>query len=76
MSKNKIQKQAEQKAQELYNEAMVCSKMAAKHDRKNFEGIKSKFWKIVSKLEKIHREKPTLISNDQKRKLDQAKMKF
>ena len=76
MSKNKIQKQAEQKAKELYNEAMVCSKMAAKHDRKNFEGIKSKFWKIVSKLEKIHREKPMVISNDQKRKLDQAKMKF
>ena len=76
MSKNKIQKQTQQKAEELYAEVMVCSKMAAKNQRKNFEGIKSKFWKTVSKLEKIHRENPSVISNDQKRKLDQAKMKF
>ena len=57
MSKNqKSQQKAQQKADELFAEALVCSKMATKNKRANFEGIKSKFWRTVAKLEKIHRE--------------------
>ena len=77
MSKNqKTQQKAQQKAAELFAEALVCSKMATKNKRANFEGIKSKFWRTVAKLEKIHRENQMALSTDQKRKLDQAKMKF
>ena len=77
MSKNqKSQQKAQQKADELFAEALVCSKMATKNKRANFEGIKSKFWRTVAKLEKINRENQMALSTDQKRKLDQAKMKF
>ena len=76
MSKNKNQQKVQQKADELFAEALVCSKMATKNQRNNFLGIKSKFWKTVSKLDKINRENKMVLSIDQKRKLDQAKMKF
>ena len=76
MPKTKTQKQAQKKAEELFAEAMICSKMATKNKRTNFEGIKSKFWKTVSKFEKITRENQLIISDGQKKKLDQAKMKF
>ena len=76
MSKNKNQQKAQQKADELFAEALVCAKMATKNKRNNFEGIKTKFWRNVSKLERINKENSLVISNDQKKKLDQAKMKF
>ena len=76
MSKTKNQQKAQQKADELFAEAIVCSKMATKNKRNNFQGIKSKFWKTVSKLERINKENSLVIPNDQKKKLDQAKMKF
>ena len=75
-SQQKSQQKAQQKADELFAEALVCSKMATKNKRANFEGIKSKFWRTVAKLEKINRENQMALSTDQKRKLDQAKMKF
>ena len=76
MSKTKNQQKAQQKSDELFSEALTCSKMATKKQRNNFEGIKTKFWRTVAKLERINNENSLVISNDQKRKLDQAKMKF
>ena len=76
MSKTKNQQKAQQKSDELFSEALTCSKMATKKQRNNFEGIKTKFWRTVAKLDKINRDNKIVLSNEQKRKLDQAKMKF
>ena len=75
-TKNQIKFEASKKSQEYYEELIICSKMARKANNANYRNIKTKFWKMNSKLEKLTKEFPDILTASQKLKLDQFKLKF
>ena len=73
---SQTQAEIQDKIEDIYEEIMNCSKYSKKNHGNNFKRIKTKFWILVNRLEKLLASIGQTLDSDKRIKLNVSKRKF